>query len=478
MPCSQFTNGDGDASDRVIVLYTWLPDPATNQPPRGYTRIFAPPDDPNHGREVFTRASLSGNDNEGYLACEYGVEYGVNGNPLLGAPNQIPTIWVWDLSGFLNFNPNPVATPTQQIFSAPPPAAMILPGGVLPLLPIVDGGFRPHVAARVLNSLQRQFLMFEHHEFANYGADLTGDGDALDYLWNRWIITPPPHTTTCNVRVGHPQPNCPNPPPHDVLLNGPAPPLSDQMIGPTANLTTTMDEVAGLPFMDNGLVSPFGTFFGDDAIRMHAQYPGVLAFSRFEPPQVAVATEREAQTCNDENLGFSLPAMGPGATMFLGPHNRGLYPSISGNTMAYTTREFAPNVNQDLDGDGAITHTVVQRMRFNPTDGTQAPPALAGCGYGASIETNPAFSVGGTPASSVTAFLTPEFCVYDASNTSGACNLMCPFYMLLGPCTLPPATSWLHACQTGTLNQNSCPTIPAGYQDGDLCDIVVRVEVR
>jgi len=498
LTAGQDANGDGDFIDRVIVLYTWVSGPSG--PPIGATRIFAPRGNASGDAsdiQVFTRASLSGSvppsgQATGYLVHEFGVGEEFKTNPRTDVltpgtfPNKVPSIYVWDLRGLTGTTPpcsGPGAIPpTQQIYAdLGAPAPTVLPGCSIPPCSFpVAGGYRPHVATRP-DVNNREWLTFEQHEAANFGPgiDLTGDMDSDDYVWRRRIITGS-MLGTCNVTVGHPSASCTVP--QCVVQNGRLPILGGDQIGAETNLTTTMDEVDGVPFLNGGTFDPRGTFFGDDAIRRDRQFPGVLTFSTFGgfvPPVAGAGSEREVQTCLDERIGFALPLLGTATTLFPVPDGFGLYPSGAGNQVAFTTREFAnnPGLGVDLNGDGRL-NTVVRRIRFDPTSGASQPAVPLGCGYGATMDDEPGFSVGGTPISFVTAFLTPERCIFvDATGTS--------------PCAPPP--QWLihfNSLGMGCLasnpfNDNYCVdvslnlvNIQGAPSDNDENDIIVRYELQ
>jgi hypothetical protein len=484
--CSQDANGDGDFSDRVIVLFTWQPPPGTPTPCdpavnlcRGFTRIFAPPGVLG-GVDVFTRASLSGSGTQGYLAHEHGLGDTIKENPATSL-NFAPNIWLWDLSG-LTSTPNVAAHPTRQFFAANgfPAPAVILGGGTAPPPPppTIEGGYRPHVAARA-NASQSELLVYEQRESINFGVDLNGDGDQADYFLKAWSIVSP--LQPCSLRLGHPRVSCGPASPFDIPITGIAPSLTslyEDILQPEVNLTTTMDTVAGLPFLNPIPTSlhPRGTFFGDDAVRLDISFPGVVVYSRFEAPAVGQGSERELMACLDENVGFALPFLGT-KRLFTGIPGRGLYPTGSGNFVTFVTREYASNVMTDLDGDGLANHSLIREIRFNPTTGTTAPTRTIACGYGPSLETNPGFFVGPTRVTRLTAFLTPEDCMYDLTHVAAGCPSApgcTPYLIQGGSCLMNPPI--LDACGVGNLNPNLC--FPAAYQDIDACDLVVRYELR
>ena len=466
---------------------TWEPPPGTPSPCnpatnlcRGFTRIFSPPGTPG-GVDVFTRASLSGAGTQGYLAHEHGLGDGMKENPATSpSASFVPNIWLWDLSG-LTSTPNVAAHPTRQFFAANgfPAPAVFVGGGAFPPPPppTIAGGFRPHVAARA-NATQSEVLVYEQDEMLNFGMDLNGDGDQADYFLKTWNIISP--LQPCTLRLGHPRTMCGTASPFDIPISGGAPTVSvdADFEMPEVNLTTTMDTVAGLPFLNpppNMFLHPRGTFFGDDALRTDVTFPGVVVFSRFETPAVGQGPEREVLACLDENVGYSLPFLSINR-LFAGIPGRGLYPTASSNIMTFVTREYASNVMMDLDGSGFAERSLIREIRYNPTTGGAAPTRVVACGYGPSLETNPGFLLGPTRVTQVTAFLTPEDCVYDLSHIPGCppspgCN---PYLIQDGLCLTTPQI--FHACDVGNLNPNLC--FPAAYQDGDLCDIVVRYELR
>ncbi len=477
---AQDANGDGDVDDRVIVLYTWIQGTVPNAPPRGYTVILAPPADPTG--TAFTRPSLT----NGFLVCEHGpmtlASSIVGANP---PANVVPSIYVWNLSGWATPTPAGTLRPFHGVPGSPVPWVTVLPGimGVPPAA--VAGGFHPHITSSgAPGSAPHQIVVYERHETKNFPvpADINVDGDSLDsgYYWRQVLGLTAPTVVT---NVGHP--NDPNPP---ALIHPPAPVtiLSAQQppdppappAHQVANLTTTNGTVDGLPFYYFPPTQQLyvGTFLGGTANRLTGGSGGgngVFAFSRFADGfQPGAGSERETRLCLDENVGFVNLLTSPAPSSFFGGVGyEGLYPSIAGEWMAMTTREYAQNVATDLDGDGRMDRSIVRLSEIIPVPPhTATRPKTIGCGYGAAVEDDPAFGTGPLAgvAAQVVVFLTPEDNLYV---NPGLCStVQHPYIISPGACTsVVPGP-----CRVGNLNANSCAGWSAGYADTDSCDVVVR----
>jgi hypothetical protein len=456
-------------------------------------------------QDVFTRASLSGTGtpgvaNRGYLAHEHTI-LGDYGNPRIDAA-EIPSIWIWDLSTLsdacVTVPPNcPAPVPGQcatlniGTSAGNPPAATVLVGSspLLPIPPPVAGGFRAHVAARATAS-QPEFLVYEQHETDNHASDLNQDGDLVDYFYFHRYVTGT--VLSCPVTIGHPRAMCGSNSPQSMFASKGAEPTLDAQrptlaTGPLdneGNLTTTLDEAEGVPLLTSSPLD--GTFFGEDAIRMDASFPGLLAFSTNiigfwpPPPPPSGQSQREVPDCEEELLAYHALAISRSPVFFpFSSHENnpyGLYPTISGRYMAFLTREFAGNIHADFDGDGAIDHILVRGFFFDPTTGTKGPNETIGCGYGPSVETTPTIDYPDWRPAQIVAFLTPENGVFD--DPSRVCPVdVSPFS---AGCAAVPAPC---GPAFGNLNENLCfppPAFPGGptHRDSDECDIVVRFLIR
>jgi hypothetical protein len=255
--------------------------------------------------------------------------------------------------------------------------------------------------------------------------------------------------------------------------------LGGDVLGEEANLTSTIDEVDGVPFLGGGGHNPRATYFGDDAIRRDRQFPGVLAFSRFVPTVVGAGSERELQQCLDERIGFALPLLSRVGTLFPAPDGLGLYATSAGNQVAFTTREFAnnPGLGMDINMDGRL-NTIVRRIVFNPTSGSSAPAVPVACGYGATMENEPGFMIGSARITFVTAFLTPERCLFDVTGSAAVCSPPPPWlihFNSLGGGCLAGDPFMLNYCVDVSLNLVNVVGAPS---DPDFNDIIVRYELQ